>query len=379
MKPRLVQISTSISAHDGMGDTILGIHHEASRLGIESHIYARHTNGRELANLRDLRLTRLKALLNETPDAFVVYHFGIEDRVIDRFFMNSRQKNLFFYYHNVTPEKHIRGWEPLTARRLRSTFKSLPRLLSRPWNLTGASLTNIKELPNPLGNPILPPVMPFASDRFRTKPNSQVIRSKVLTDYPTILFVGRYAPHKRQDLLIEAAKDMLLAGIPCRLILLGKGGGPYVGYLRSLIQVLGLKDHVRMIFDASSDDLKAAYRFASFFTIASEHEGFCIPILEALREGCIPIARPFGAIAELLSGAPTLAADQSRKAFFDLLTRTIRTYGSEAEAFEQLHSSVSGIVDKNLERYLSWSEFLKRCVLKLDSDLTYSGGPFERI
>ena len=110
-------------------------------------------------------------------------------------------------------------------------------------------------------------------------------------DRRTVLCVGRIAPHKRQDELLRVAAlhgalHLNIVGEPLN--------PPYGERLRRLGDELGVD--VTWESGLSTDELAQRYRRAAAFVTLSEHEGFCIPLLEAFHMGVPVIARPSGGI-----------------------------------------------------------------------------------
>jgi glycosyltransferase involved in cell wall biosynthesis len=127
---------------------------------------------------------------------------------------------------------------------------------------------------------------------------------------PTILFVGRLAPHKRQDLVIRAFARLLADEPGARLVLVGTPLSPEFGAgLRRLADELA-PGAVTFEEGISRERLAEIYRGSDAFLCMSEHEGFCIPLLEALHFGVPVVARDAGAIAEVLGGAGVLVSER---------------------------------------------------------------------
>jgi L-malate glycosyltransferase len=124
---------------------------------------------------------------------------------------------------------------------------------------------------------------------------------------PTVLFVGRLAPHKRQDLVIQAFARFRRRQPEAQLILVGTSlGSEFEAELRRLADRLApgaVSFHTGGI---SGEQLTSCYRRAHAFLCLSEHEGFCIPLLEAFHFGVPVIARNAGAVGEVVGEAGIL-------------------------------------------------------------------------
>ena len=120
-----------------------------------------------------------------------------------------------------------------------------------------------------------------------------------------LLFVGRLSPNKAQHHLIETLWLYRRWYDPeARLHLVGPSMTPsYAGAVFALAAELGLSDAVRHGEDLTDAELAAWYADADVFVCLSEHEGFCIPLLEAMRAGLPIVAHAAGAVPETLGGA----------------------------------------------------------------------------
>jgi glycosyltransferase involved in cell wall biosynthesis len=124
---------------------------------------------------------------------------------------------------------------------------------------------------------------------------------------PTILFVGRLAHNKRQDRLVKAFALYQRHREPrARLVLVGSpGAGTYGDYLRRLADQAGARD-VELPGAIPQPRLNSLYASAAAFVCLSEHEGFCIPVLEALHFGLPVVAARAAAVPEVAGDAAVL-------------------------------------------------------------------------
>jgi L-malate glycosyltransferase len=137
---------------------------------------------------------------------------------------------------------------------------------------------------------------------------------------PTILFVGRLSPHKRQEDAIRAFALYRRHRAPdARLVLVGDPvTSAYVERLRALADALA-PGAVSIESGISPAELGDRYRSAHAFLCLSAHEGFCIPLLEAFHFGVPVIARPAGAIPETVGDAALLVEDPDLAVIAELL------------------------------------------------------------
>lgn len=363
MKGRIVQINTCFVSGDGIGGIIQGIHDRAIARGFDSQICGVRTDKAKVA-FADPKLERLAGYVDDAksfPTSFV-YHFGVKDDVIDRFFEAREVPNKAFYYHNVTPAHFFKGWNRHLFRILNDTDAVIKSLLKQPWTITGDSQFNIDELPVGSQHAIMPPVFPV-SGNVADEISDEALSRKMLGDVPTLLFVGRFAPNKRQDVLLYLLRDLINSGVECRMILAGRGEGAYMDYLRKVVKLLGLERHTHLMLEIpDAETIEALYRFSNYVVIASEHEGFCVPIIESLSYGCVPIARPFCALEELLAGSSALAPDKSYESYFAHVRATLlRTFRSP-EAFLAMRGEAQACFDRNTSSYLDIDGFVTKAM-----------------
>jgi glycosyltransferase involved in cell wall biosynthesis len=127
---------------------------------------------------------------------------------------------------------------------------------------------------------------------------------------PTILFVGRLSPHKRQDEVIRAFGLYRRVHAPgARLSLVGDPVSE--GYVTKLGALAERHAPGAVSIESGLASVELADRFAQadVFLCLSEHEGFCIPLLEAFAFGVPVVARPFGAVPEVAGDAALLVPD----------------------------------------------------------------------
>ena len=356
---RIIQVVSTLAHGDGIGGIIMGIHEAAGREGIPSEICARNVQGDELKHHLDAKLARLESLLEDLPKGrSSIFHYGVFDAVLADFVLKVPPPNVdkVFYFHNITPPRFFRAWNPTAFKGTRLAAREIDRLLrGGGWTVTGDSDFNIRELSSYAGNRFLAPVLPPST---QIKGDSLSPESKATTGEPALLFVGRFAPNKRQDVLLYSLRELLDSGFRVRLTLLGKPD-TYLGYLRMLARLLKLGSSVEFVVNAKQEEIIECYRSAQFFVIASEHEGFCVPVLEALHYGCVPVARPFGALEEILAGSPALAAGKSYESYWSYLRKILVDCAADPAKLSRFHADAAKAVTENLAHYCRPTEFVR--------------------
>ena len=142
-----------------------------------------------------------------------------------------------------------------------------------------------------------------------------------------VLFVGRMIPNKRIENVIRSFHAYQQRFNPrSRLLLVGSHGGfeKYLTMLHQLVATLGVSD-VHFSGHVSNEELTAYYEAADVFLCASEHEGFCVPLVEAMAADVPVLAYAAGAVPETLGGAGLLFAPKDLEVAAEMLGMGERT------------------------------------------------------
>jgi glycosyltransferase involved in cell wall biosynthesis len=157
-------------------------------------------------------------------------------------------------------------------------------------------------------------------------------------DADLALYVGRVAPNKRLPILIEALSLLRNAGLNTHLLIVGDNSDVYRNESDRCLHradELAVRDRVHMLGAVSDARLSEAYRSADLFVMPSVHEGFCIPVVEAMAAGVPVVVADAGALPETLASAgltfaPDDAADLARQ-----MKRVLGNRGQKTEDQEQ--------------------------------------------
>lgn len=273
------------------------------RWGHASEIYCERK--RILPELRKDTRELTDAAATIKPDDIVILHLSIgSDANLVFKHLNCRKA---IVYHNITPPEFFRGYQEQIAHTLRCGREQMAALAGVARVNLADSRFNADELRD--AGYENPRVLPLLLDR--TNWNGPVDR-RVLDDLSdgmiNVLFVGRCAPNKRiEDLLFTLYYSQRYVHRQTRLIHVGSAAGieRYLALLQSKTRELQLNS-VLMPGSVRGDELRAYYQAAHVFLCLSEHEGFCIPLLEAMGHDVPVIAHDAGAVAETLDGAGVL-------------------------------------------------------------------------
>ncbi len=257
--------------------------------------------------------------LQPAPGEALVLHYSGYARGLERVF-DSRRRSLLIS-HNITPARYFWAHEPVEAVRCELGRAQLAELAGHAWALAGVSEYNAAELRELSGREA--GVIPVLFDRAALPPPGPPPGGP-----PTILFVGRIVPHKRQDLVIRAFARYRRQTPGARLVLVGVPLSPGYGEaLRRLAEELA-PGGVSFESGISPERLAEHYRAAHAFLCLSEHEGFCIPLLESFHFRVPVIARDVGAIGEVVGDAGVLLSEHDNP---DVVAELLRIVVGDAE------------------------------------------------
>ena len=278
------------------------------------------------------------------PDDVVILHFALPSPLTAAFREHRGRRVLL--HHNITPPEFFAGWDDEMARICRVGREQLETLAEHCDLGLADSEFNRQEL-EAMGvarTGVLPICLDFA--RYREAANP--VLGELLRDGRTnLLFVGRIAPNKRPEDLIRLAsywKRFLSSDL--RLVLVGKLPRrlAYFDALQALAYEEGFTpEEVVFTGHVEHDELLACYRNAHVFVSMSEHEGFGVPLVEAMLTRVPILAYSAAAVPFTLGGAGVLFSTKS----LPEVAETARALARD----EALRSAVLGGQDRRLAAF----------------------------
>jgi glycosyltransferase involved in cell wall biosynthesis len=278
MKPQAHQFLTALSYGDAIGDYTLEIQKILRANGYESEIFSEVVHPRMAKYVKGLH----EYALRQDDDVLMIVHFSIGSALGD-LIPHLKGKKLMIY-HNITPHRWFVDINTILAYQCLLGRQQLQMLRDYCPVALGDSEYNRQELElaGYLNTGVLPIRLHF--DKFDGKSDPVTIRQ--YDDHRTnIIVVGRVIPNKKlEDSLKAFAYYHKYINPVSRLIFVGLWNGfdRYYYGLRDMTIRLGLRDVV-YTGHVTFEELLAYYRLADILLILSEHEGFCVPLLEAFH------------------------------------------------------------------------------------------------
>jgi L-malate glycosyltransferase len=239
-----------------------------------------------------------------------IFHFALPSPMTEAF--AGLKGTRVLQYHNITPAHFFAAYDPGLFRLAALGRRELATLAGRVDLALGDSEFNRQELED-LGFTTTG-VLPIAvnTERITGAPRRPALEKILADGLINILFVGRIVPNKRiEDHIRLAEVYKRYVDSHYRFIFVGRYDGlpRYYAQIRALIsEYQMLPDRFWFTGPVPDDDLAAFYRWADVYVSLSEHEGFCVPLIEAMAADVPVLAYAAGAVPETLGGAGVLFA-----------------------------------------------------------------------
>jgi glycosyltransferase involved in cell wall biosynthesis len=282
---RIAIVSPTILPGDAVGHDILHMWRILEAQGHAVELFSANWGKPDPRSQDDLSVDDF---LDGDPSALILLHHAIGWAPAVRVIAEARCRRVV-RYHNVTPAHFYDSLSQTYADFCRLGRRQLHELAQAQCDLYLAdSPFNRGDLCEAGADPQRCVVVPPFNDIEHL---AQVPADpEVLRDYgdgrTNLLFVGRRAPNKGHRFLIDAFAAYQRGYDPdSRLLLVGKGDAAmsdYTAALREQVRRLGLQTQVIFLDGATESELRGYYATASVFVLASEHEGFCVPAVEAM-------------------------------------------------------------------------------------------------
>ncbi len=237
----------------------------------------------------------------------LILQHGIGSKISD--LIINKQIPIILNYHNITPPEFLEPWHLGLYKALTWGQKQLLQLAELASHAIADSSYNAVKLTEiGYSNVSVAPVL-FDLEKFYNTTQSNI---KIPKDGGNILFVGRIVPNKCQHELIGVLKLLLQRRPKAQLVLIGRtDSARYIQAIETLVREWNLENNVIIKGKVSSQILLQEYHKADIFVCLSDHEGFGIPIVEAMASQIPVVAFNSTAIPETIGKAGILLQDKN--------------------------------------------------------------------
>lgn len=309
------QFVHTLNYGDAISGEALTIHRTLSENDIASSLYSVHAHEKvKKARLPYTQFASDYAAMTARGESVVLLlHYSIASPLNDLVLQTEGVVRALIY-HNLTPVEWFTSYNERVARDLIVGREELPSLVKEMDIVLADSSFNRDELSGMgyQGAEVLP--LPLDETKWGLGANSGIARMLKASGKRNLLHVGRFAPNKCiEDIIkgfyfyhhkIEKKSHLWLIGSDIDTEI-------YSFELRRLISELLLREAVTIVGTVSDCELRAFYENSDLYLVMSEHEGFCVPLLEAMHFGLPIIAYQACAIPETLGDAGVLISRKS--------------------------------------------------------------------
>lgn len=338
---RVAIYSPSVNAGDAVGRDVAGMGASLANDGHEVRLIAAHGSNSVdgVQHYRDIIPGYLR------PQDVLIYHHCIYSAEW-RNLLESRDYIKVLRYHNVTPPRYFRNissWhESVTSAGRRQTRELVKLGFDLYLATSDYNRNELLEAGAPVEKCVTVPVFHRISTLLDVQPDVTVARH-LQDDKLNMLNVGVIAPHKNHLGLLKAFAKLQRHFPESRLVIVGAVDPKFrilERNIRKLIAELGLEGSVVFTGRVTEAELAAYYRTSSLYVSASLHEGFCVPLVEAMAFGLPVVALARAAVPETLGNAGILVGRNCPASLAAAIANVI----SEPER-------QSGLIQSGTERY----------------------------
>jgi glycosyltransferase involved in cell wall biosynthesis len=306
---RIDQVIPSLASRDAIGGHVVQIRDLLRSRGYQSDIYF----GNATPDRLDFGLPVTRIGDRSSAGRVLLYQLSIGSGVADVF--RGRSERKFVNYHNITPADLLEAWLPAVGEEARWGRAQLRDLAPMTEFAIADSNFNERELQaagyrSTTTVPLLVDLEGFAGSPDRAL--SLRLADEKADGGADLLFVGKVSPHKGQDDLVKALAAYRRVYDPkARLRLVGGAiSDEYRIALERFAKELDLVEAVDIAGSVTHEELIAYYEAADAFVCLSNHEGFCVPLLEAMYHRLPIVAYTNTAVPETVQGAGLVLPDK---------------------------------------------------------------------
>ncbi|MDE6538664.1 MAG: glycosyltransferase [Ruminococcus sp.] len=289
---KIIQLLPTVSHGDAVSNDTLAIDKVIRKMGLDTDIYA------EISG-KNLPVKNISELNNISKNDIILYHMSTGTEL--NFRINKFPCRKIMIYHNITPPEFFRPYSRELFALTSYGYKGL-EYLNKTFNLCIAdseyNKSQLIEYGYKCSVKVCPVLIPFQD--YKKTPDISVMK-KYSDGWTNIIFVGRIAPNKKHEDIIKTFYCYKKINPKSRLILVGSWAGmeTYYERLKKYVEILNLKD-VIFTGHVNFSEIISYYRVANIFLCMSQHEGFCVPLVEAMFFNVPVVALNAGAVPETI-------------------------------------------------------------------------------
>lgn len=271
------------------------------------HLFAERFNQERYPEVKINHFSDFYSFIEINPDALVIYHFCDGWSEVDELVLSGRYK-FIVRWHNNTPPWFYGASHRRSVIRTIAGFDIIRQFASIPdvrfWVNSNFTLEQLEALGGDVGNGCVV----FPGSRFLEQRQHRPVALRQPPcegDALKLLFVSRIVYHKGHKHVLNLAaylQSALKRKVEVTFIGRSDTSSSLIDDLVNSAGELGVCLHLPG--EVSHEDLVLSYQTADVFVCFSEHEGFGMPVFEAMRAGLPIITWGRTALAELMREHP---------------------------------------------------------------------------
>ncbi|MDR0983526.1 MAG: glycosyltransferase [Ruminococcus sp.] len=305
---KIIQVLNTLGYGDAIAGDVMAIKKILESEGYETEVYATYVHSKRTES----NLFACEKLPMFDKDDVIILHLSIECRF--NYQILEANCKVIAIYHNVTPPEFFDDYAVHMKDRCAEGLKQVASLKDKLDLVIADSEFNKQDLIE-MGYDkdkikVLPILIPY--DDYRQPYDKEMYDDLKKDGYTNILFVGRVAPNKKQEDIIRIFSYYKNNINPkSRLCIVGNQG--LVDYYEDLLSYSDLLNpgDIRFLGHITFSEILACYKAADLFLCMSEHEGFCVPLIEAMLFDLPIVAYESTAIPETLNDAGIIVDDKN--------------------------------------------------------------------
>jgi L-malate glycosyltransferase len=343
-RPAVHQVLATLGYGDAIGHEVMGIQRVLRRAGFESDIFVETADPRLEALTRDYR----ELVDASAPDNLLLHHFSIGSKASRTAY--ALPDRMALVYHNITPPEYFAATHRTLARQCFRGRRELHAYVDRCDLAMGDSEFNRQDLES-LGfsRTAVLPVVPDLT--HLDDPADWFVARQFDDDWSNVVFVGRVIGNKKiEDVIRFFHAYHTRFNSRSRLLIVGVFSlfERYFAALNHLVQTLGLS-HVHFVGHVTDAELIAYYEVADLFLCASEHEGFCVPLVEAFYKSVPVLAYAATAVPSTMDGAGVLYEQKDPLHVASLMDAIVSDTPLQDAIVEAQHEAVERLQAKDFD------------------------------
>jgi len=350
------QFVHTLNYGDAISGEALTIRRLLAERGLGGNIYSLHAHDKVKEQTRhwlqfdeDLAVSRA-----QNQPVCVILHYSIASPLND-LFMATESVERVVIYHNLTPPRWFANYNSRVYQDLQRGVIELPSIINAADLVLADSEFNRDELAQFTNRSISVLPLPLDLEKWSVPANGGIAAVLKAKGEVNLLHVGRLAPNKCvEDIIksfyfyrhkIQPRSKLWLIGIDIDTEI-------YSFELRRLISRFNLKDSVELVGAVADGELRSFYENCDVYLCMSEHEGFCLPLLEAMYFRLPVIAYGACAVPETLGGAGVLVQQKAHAEIAEVVNLLVTDQAARSKIIEAGEKRIRDFSEAQFDKLL---------------------------